>query len=92
MIRRHVIICGNVQGIFFRKFIKDNAQRLGVKGFARNKDGMVEAVFEGEDENVKELVSLCKQGPPGARIENMEIKDEEYKGEFEDFKIKYINF
>lgn len=89
MIRKHIFISGNVQGVFFRKFVKDNAERLDITGWVKNTDGGVEAVFEGEDENVRELVSLCRQGPDVADIENVEVKDEEYKSEFDDFRVKY---
>jgi acylphosphatase len=66
------------------------AVKFGVCGWVRNLfDGRVEAVFEGEKENVKRLVEFCRRGPPGARVENVEVLWEDYKGEFEGFRIRY---
>ncbi len=84
MKRVHVLISGNVTGVFFRKFISDNAEKLGVKGWVRNAGDKVEAVLEGS--KVDELVELCKKGPSGARVNNIEVKEEEYKGEFDKFE------
>ena len=49
MKRIHILISGRVVGVFFRKFIKDNADKLNVKGFVRNKENEVECVFEVEN-------------------------------------------
>lgn len=84
MKRVHILISGNVTGVFFRKFISDNARDLNVKGWVRNVGDKVEAVFEGE--KVDELVRLCRKGPSGAKVEKIEVKDEEYKGEFDKFE------
>ena len=89
MIRKHIFILGNVQGVFFRKFVTDNAIKLKVTGWVKNIDSGVEAVFEGEDENVKELISLCENGPGEAKVEKVEIKNEDYKSEFDDFRVRY---
>ena len=90
MKRVKVKIFGKVQGVFFRYNTKKMAEMLGVKGWVRNcEDGSVEAVFEGEDEKVDELVRWCRKGPSLARIEKIEVKDEKFKGEFKDFRIIY---
>jgi len=61
-----------------------------VKGWVRNlPDGRVEAVFEGEKEDVEKLIAFCKHGPLGARITNLESTWETYTGTFEKFKVKY---
>jgi len=61
-----------------------------VKGWVRNlPDGRVEAVFEGEKEDVERLIEFCHRGPPLARVEKVEVFWEEYKGEFEDFKLAF---
>jgi acylphosphatase len=52
-------------------------------------DGRVEAVFEGEEEAVKELIEFCRRGPPGARVAKVDVKLEAYTGEFKDFEIRY---
>ena len=89
-VRVHLIISGFVQGVFFRSNTQEKAKEIGVFGWVRNLgDGRVEAVFEGEKERVEEMIGWAKKGPELARIENVEIKWEEYQGEFDDFEIKY---
>ena len=85
-----VYITGTVQGIFFRAFIKENAEKLDVKGFIRNlEDGRIEIFLEGNTNEVDKMVELCQKGPKHARIESAEIKDEKFQG-FKDFKILHI--
>ncbi len=88
--RAHVYISGRVQGVFFRYETRYHAQKVGVKGWVRNlPDGRVEAVFEGEKEDIEYLIEFCKRGPPGARVDHVEVRWEPYRGEFKDFKIRY---
>jgi acylphosphatase len=83
-------IKGTVQGIFFRQFIKENAERYDVKGFVRNlEDGRVEVFAEGDIENVEKMIELCKVGPRHSRIENVEIKEEKFQ-DFKEFKLLHI--
>lgn len=85
-VRVHVFVSGRVQGVFFRQNTKRQADSLGVKGWVRNlPDGRVEAVFEGEKSAVKALVDYCHRGPSSARVDNVEVNYEDYKGEFSDF-------
>ena len=87
LVRAHVLIFGRVQGVFFRANTLEKAVSLGLKGWVRNvHTGEVEAVFEGEEEKVKEMIEWCKKGPPGCRVDKIETKFYEYRGEFEDFK------
>ncbi|MEM2254035.1 MAG: acylphosphatase [Candidatus Bathyarchaeia archaeon] len=89
-VRAHVFVSGRVQGVFFRHETRREARMRGVKGWVRNlPDGRVEAVFEGEEEAVKQLIEFCKRGPPGARVTGVEVKWENYTGEFKDFEIRY---
>lgn len=89
-VRAHVIISGKVQGVFFRAHTKSIADRLGVKGWVRNlPDGRVEAVFEGERDSVEEVIEWCWRGPPAARVTNVEVSWEKFKGDFSSFKIIY---
>ena len=82
-----IFISGTVQGIFFRKFVEEEAQKLELKGFARNlDDGRVEVVVEGKDENVNELVEKCRQGPPHSQVTNVEAKEIKHQG-FSVFRI-----
>ncbi len=90
MKRIKVIISGKVIGVFFRLFIKENANKLNVKGIAKNTaDEKIEAVFEGDEDAIRKLVKKCKKGPKNARIENVNIVEEKFVGEFENFKIVY---
>lgn len=78
---------GTVQGIFFRQFIKENADKRGIKGFARNlEDGRVEAWLEGDSEKVREMIEVCKIGPRHSQIKDVEVKEEKFQY-FKDFKI-----
>lgn len=89
-VRAHVFVIGRVQGVFFRSETRYEAKTRGVKGWVRNTpDGRVEAVFEGEEEAVKELIEFCRRGPPGARVAKVDVKWEAYTGEFRDFEIRY---
>ncbi len=89
-VRAHVFISGKVQGVFFRATTRDKANELGVKGWVRNlRDGRVEAVFEGDEDAVKKLIEWCHVGPPAARVEKVEVKYEDYRGEFDTFSIRY---
>jgi len=89
-VRAHLYIEGLVQGVFFRKYTREVAKKYNVKGWVKNlPDGRVEALLEGDKENVEKVIEFCKKGPPGAIVDNVEIIWEEYKGEFDDFKIVY---
>lgn len=88
--RVHVLIKGRVQGVFFRAETSEEAQRLGLSGWVRNKwDGSVEAVFEGEKVAIEEMIGWCYKGPSLAVVKEVEVKWEEYKGEFTSFSIRY---
>lgn len=89
MKRVHIIISGKVIGVYFRRFIRINAEKLSVKGFAKNLDGRVEGVFEGEDKKVDKLLELCKKGPVGSVVEDVIVKKEDYKNEFSGFEVRY---
>ncbi|MFQ6049499.1 MAG: acylphosphatase [Candidatus Paceibacterales bacterium] len=89
-IRAHIFVSGKVQGVFFRENTQKKAQTLEITGWVRNlEDSRVEAVFEGEKEKVEKMVNWAKRGPLFARVNDLEVEWEEYKGEFEDFEIKY---
>jgi acylphosphatase len=83
-------ITGTVQGVFFRAFVKENAERLDIKGFVRNlEDGRVEVFLEGEPDPVNKMLELCKQGPKHSQIKNVEIKEEKFQG-FKTFKVLHF--
>jgi len=82
-----VYITGTVQGVFFRKYIKDKADELNIRGFVRNlDDGRIEIIIEGRDENVNEMLSKCKQGPSHAEIKEINFEGLRHQG-FKGFKI-----
>jgi acylphosphatase len=88
--RAHVVVSGDVQGVFFRQETKRQAEAHGVSGWVRNRDdSAVEAVFEGEKQDVKALVEFCRRGPPRATVTNAAVEWAEYVGEFEGFEIRY---
>jgi acylphosphatase len=83
-------IDGVVQDVFFRGFVKENAERHNVKGFVRNlDDGRVEIFLEGNNEEVDKVVELCKKGPKHADIKGIEIRPEKFQ-DFKTFKILHI--
>jgi acylphosphatase len=83
-------VTGSVQGIFYRNFAKENAERFNIKGFVRNlEDGRVEVFLEGDADKVNQMTELCKQGPKNSKVEKVEIKDERFQ-DFKDFKILHI--
>ncbi len=85
-----VIIKGIVQGIFFRAFVKEKADRMNVTGYVRNlEDGRVEAFLEGSVDAVNAMIEICRRGPPHSKIEKIEVIDERYQG-MKDFKILRI--
>ena len=85
-----VYIEGTVQGIFFRGFVKENAERHNVKGFVRNlEDGRIEVFLEGNNDDVDKMVELCKKGPKHSDIKNVEVKPEKFQ-DFKTFKILHI--
>ncbi|MFZ3166495.1 MAG: acylphosphatase [Candidatus Methanoperedens sp.] len=87
--RVHVFVSGKVQGVFFRSSTKDIAKNLGLFGWVRNlADGRVEAVFEGKKEAVEKMLDWCKVGPEYAKVMEVEVVPEDYKGEFREFLLR----
>lgn len=80
--RVRVRVHGRVQGVWFRGSTRDAAIAHGVAGWVRNRrDGSVEAVFEGPDDAVDALLAFVRHGPPGARVERLEVTEESPTGE-----------
>lgn len=89
-VRAHLRIEGRVQGVYFRSETRERALRLGLTGWVRNRgDGSVEVVFEGPLASVQEIIAWCHEGPPDARVTNVEVKWEAYRGEFPGFSVVY---
>jgi acylphosphatase len=88
--RIRILIKGKVQGVFFRQALKVTAKKNNVSGWVRNlSDGKVEAIIEGDDENVSAVVEWCHAGPANARVEDVEIKNEKFVGAFSKFDVLY---
>jgi acylphosphatase len=88
-VRKHLIISGRVQGVFFRSSTQDKAASLGLSGWVRNtSDGKVEAVFEGDREAVDEMISWCHKGPSPASVDKVRISEEAPSGELQRFVVK----
>jgi acylphosphatase len=88
-IRCRVRIQGRVQGVCYRWETRQEAERLGVRGWVRNCfDGSVEGVFEGRREAVEALIAWCHRGPAMARATTVQVEREPYREEFEDFGIR----
>jgi len=82
-----VFIFGAVQGVFFRVFIKEEADKLGIKGYVRNKDdGSVEAWFEGNSQEVNRMIEKAKEGPKHAMVKRLDIVEESFEG-YKEFKV-----
>ncbi len=85
-----MIISGLVQGVFFRAYAKDEAERLNLTGWVKNRwDGKVEMVIEGEKKKIDEMIKWCYKGPPSARVDSVESTWEDYRGKFDSFSLNW---
>jgi acylphosphatase len=88
--RVHVIVEGRVQGVFFRAYTRDEAQRLQLSGWVRNvHDGTVEAVIEGEAETVDRMIAWFYQGSPMSLVTDVRVSEEEPSGVETGFEVRY---
>jgi acylphosphatase len=82
MVRRRVVVHGEVQGVGFRQTCRRQAEMFGVAGWVKNRsDGRVEAVFEGDEAAVDALVAWCRKGPPWGTVTHVDVSDEQPAGE-----------
>ena len=89
-VRARLLISGRVQGVAFRWETLQAAQRYQVNGWVRNlPDGRVEAVLEGSRQQVNDLIDWCRQGPPIARVDNLDIQWEDFRGAYQAFEITH---
>ena len=90
-VRAHLYISGVVQGVFFRSNTRDKALGLGLQGWVRNlQDGRVEAVVQGENSEVREMIEWCKAGPPSANVDDVDVRWEEYGEDLNSFEVRYF--
>ncbi len=88
--RVRLFVKGKVQGVFFRQALKVMAKKHNISGWVKNlKNGRVETLLEGEDMDVSTVVEWCHAGPANARVEDIEIRNEKFKGEFSKFDVLY---
>jgi acylphosphatase len=74
-VRRRVLVSGRVQGVWYRDSARHQAERLGVKGVARNlRDGRVELDIEGEPDAVEAMIAWASVGPPRARVDGVTVE------------------
>ncbi|MHB1007023.1 MAG: acylphosphatase [Chloroflexota bacterium] len=88
-VRAHVVVTGDVQGVFFRGTARSVAEANGVTGWIRNRpEGSVEGVFEGDETAVRALVDWCQQGPPSAEVDRVDVDWQPYIAEFNRFSVR----
>jgi len=75
-VHRHVVIRGRVQGVGYRAWTEVTALERGLQGWVRNRrDGAVEAVFDGAEDEVAAMIAECRAGPPGARVDAIDQRE-----------------
>jgi len=88
--RAHAVIRGRVQGVFFRMETQRAAEAFNVSGWVRNnRDGTVEAVFEGEKPDVEAMLSWCEKGAPRSRVDHVDVSWEAHSGTYSEFSIRH---
>jgi len=88
--RAHLVVRGRVQGVWFRGSMQEEAVRLGVVGWVRNRpDGAVEAEVEADRAAVDAIIAWAQQGPPGARVTGVTVEWVEARGERGAFAIRH---
>ncbi|MFP4344869.1 MAG: acylphosphatase [Anaerolineales bacterium] len=86
----HVTLYGNVQGVGFRYFTKQNANRLGIVGWVKNQmDGTVEIWAEGGEYKLQKFLGTVREGPSHAHVRNADVEWKEPRGEFSSFRVRY---
>lgn len=75
---KNIRIHGHVQGVYYRAWAVETARSLKLSGWVRNrKDGSVEILAMGPEENISELVNACRKGPPAAQVTGVDVTDAE---------------
>lgn len=90
LIAKHITVKGKVQGVFFRKNAKQIAEDLNITGWVKNTDeGHVEIFAQAFEEELIQFIEWCKQGPPKADVENVEVGDAKTDESIKHFSIRY---
>ena len=88
-LQKHIYLSGRVQGVGFRAFTRKEASSLGIKGWVKNlADGRVEMKIKGDSSSVKKMIKKVKKGPSFARVDDIEINDEEVEN-YDRFEIRF---
>lgn len=88
-IRANVTIKGVVQGVSFRYHTTEKAMQYNVRGWVKNlANGDVQGCFEGDGKDVAALIDWCKTGPDRARVDEVIVVEEKYRGDFPDFRVR----
>lgn len=87
IVTKNLSISGRVQGVGFRDFMQRRARALGVTGWVRNRsDGSVEAVVQGSDDAVNQMIAFARQGPRSAQVTGVRVSDAD--GQFPAFDLR----
>ena len=90
MKRIHLIVHGDVQGVFYRDNTRKKASELGLRGYVKNlPDGTVEIVAEGSEDTINELIEFCRNNPGYSNVDKVEVKEEKVTDEFRDFGFRF---
>jgi acylphosphatase len=88
-VARHVSVYGRVQGVFFRAWMREQANALNVTGWVRNcPDGRVDSHVEGEEAAVAQIIERLREGPPSAEVEDVHVWDVDLF-DFDDFEVRH---
>ncbi len=89
MVRARLAISGRVQGVFYRASCQDEAEARGLAGWVRNlPDGSVEALVQGPEDRVRDLIKWCYVGPSHARVAKIDVAYEEVRDDLQGFRIR----
>jgi acylphosphatase len=87
-VKKHIFITGRVQGVGFRHFTRKNADKIGITGWVKNlPDGRVEALFQGPEQKVNELIDRCKEGPISAYVKEIDVNKAEDTKDHDSFEV-----
>ena len=90
MRRMHILISGYVQGVGFRYYVQEKAQKLNVLGWVKNNlEGSVEVDAQGEEHNIDAFIDLCGKGPPLSRVKDVKMHEEPVTKEFHEFTVRF---
>lgn len=86
----HIIVQGRVQGVFFRDYTQKQAQQLNLTGWVRNlRDGTVNAVLCGSEDNISSMLEWLKEGSPLSRVDNLQKEEVESDEKYSTFEIRF---